>query len=469
MKKFLLTGAAAIIAIAGQAQKEIDVFQVDEMIAQKISSNGLYVCGQDVYGAGVLVVNSQNEAISYYEAMAPGNFNSVANNGLAVGQDLLTNNGAVMFNNKYYVPDALAGNFMSSLDAVTSDATKAVGYMGSNGATYAVPIIMELDENGQAGKLTKLPYPKKDFLGDAPQFVTACTISDDGNTIAGFVTDGSGFYSYPIVFKADEAGKWTTFTPSEPLFNPNNLPIPKFPESLPNETDQDFYAKLDQYWDEMAQVTANSNFALNQMRMSRDGSTLVCCLGYSNPDEGMTDEYSKLAMCIFDLNDMSYKIFESEYNGLTPIQVLADKSIVCFDTNSFTDYIIPAGYTEILTLEEYLKTTYPELVQWMRDNLGVVSVMTSSGYQEMIVAGILSFSEDMSTLAGGYSGLAGNFTYVVRGLNAGVETIVSENNEGKWVVFDLLGNKLLDTTNAEELNSLPKGIFIINGKKVLVK
>lgn len=60
--------------------------------------------------------------------------------------------------------------------------------------------------------------------------------------------------------------------------------------------------------------------------------------------------------------------------------------------------------------------------------------------------------------------------YIVKndsGLSAGIGEIDADNNE--WIVYDITGTKVLETTDANELKTLIKGIYIINGKKVLVR
>lgn len=49
-----------------------------------------------------------------------------------------------------------------------------------------------------------------------------------------------------------------------------------------------------------------------------------------------------------------------------------------------------------------------------------------------------------------------------------VENVGMPENDGHIVVFNLLGIKVLDTTDPSMLGSLPKGIYIVNGKKVAV-
>ena len=54
------------------------------------------------------------------------------------------------------------------------------------------------------------------------------------------------------------------------------------------------------------------------------------------------------------------------------------------------------------------------------------------------------------------------------GLGAGIEDIIA-GEETSWTVYNMTGVKVLDTENAEDLNNLPKGIYIINGNKVIVR
>lgn len=49
-----------------------------------------------------------------------------------------------------------------------------------------------------------------------------------------------------------------------------------------------------------------------------------------------------------------------------------------------------------------------------------------------------------------------------------VEDTIADGETG-WVVYNITGVKVMDTVNAADLNTLPKGIYIINGKKAIVK
>ncbi|MBQ8335903.1 MAG: hypothetical protein IJY44_00030 [Bacteroidaceae bacterium] len=57
--------------------------------------------------------------------------------------------------------------------------------------------------------------------------------------------------------------------------------------------------------------------------------------------------------------------------------------------------------------------------------------------------------------------------YIVKN-ETSIEDIVAED-EKRWTVYDITGVKVLDTEDAEQLNTLQHGIYIINGKKWIVE
>ena len=61
-----------------------------------------------------------------------------------------------------------------------------------------------------------------------------------------------------------------------------------------------------------------------------------------------------------------------------------------------------------------------------------------------------------------------NAAQVALGDGAGVESLVAEPGDGIYRVYNLQGVKVIETQNADEVNALPAGIYIINGKKILL-
>jgi len=53
--------------------------------------------------------------------------------------------------------------------------------------------------------------------------------------------------------------------------------------------------------------------------------------------------------------------------------------------------------------------------------------------------------------------------------NLGVEDIVENQPAGDYIVYDLQGTLRLTTANIDEVNQLPSGVYIVNGKKVVIR
>ena len=54
------------------------------------------------------------------------------------------------------------------------------------------------------------------------------------------------------------------------------------------------------------------------------------------------------------------------------------------------------------------------------------------------------------------------------GLVADIEDITAEGNNG-WTVYSIAGVKVLETTDALDFQVLPKGLYIVNGTKVVIE
>ena len=58
--------------------------------------------------------------------------------------------------------------------------------------------------------------------------------------------------------------------------------------------------------------------------------------------------------------------------------------------------------------------------------------------------------------------------FVAESNEAGIEQITTAPEDGIYRVYNLQGMKVLETPNAYELKNLPKGLYIVNGKKILM-
>ena len=58
--------------------------------------------------------------------------------------------------------------------------------------------------------------------------------------------------------------------------------------------------------------------------------------------------------------------------------------------------------------------------------------------------------------------------YIVKNETTGIEEITTKEDT-ECVVYNVAGIKVLDTKNANDLNTLKNGIYIVNGQKVIKK
>lgn len=53
--------------------------------------------------------------------------------------------------------------------------------------------------------------------------------------------------------------------------------------------------------------------------------------------------------------------------------------------------------------------------------------------------------------------------------NLGVDDIVENQPTGDYIVYDLQGVMRISTADLDEVKQLPAGVYIVNGKKILIK
>ena len=524
MKKILLFASGCLLTSAVMWAAPVPI-EIKELIGMGMSPNGLNVAAQDVYGNTALIDTKTGSVLNTYYSTYPGNGNCVSNNGIFVGQAIDTNaSGVIMKDGTISTPTALQNG--GAVNGITPDGSRACGYVYKFGATYMVPFYIDLDENGEGNEIHYLPYPQKDFLGTTPQFVTAVWISDDGTTILGQMVDDTGFYTCPIIFMETADNEWDYILPSAPMFNPQNLPIPEYPDeenfepkvydfmtaenrakflealkdyeagngsnpmedvstyitmeeyeeyleavdAYNDDPTKYYFSLLDKYWAEMGKLINNSNFTLGVLSMNSTGTVIASTVGYSNDDSGVSDRVDGYGLWMYNLTDESYKIVPTNYPSLIPNQILADGSILCTDVSSLCSFIVYPDTNVVVPLEEYVEQIDPAWAAWMKNNLNKMTVYTIDGqFEEYLCTGNVKLSANKTVLAGGYQGGLGDFTYILQSDNAGIERLAAELKSDLINVYDLTGKRILQTKNSEELLNLSKGFYIINGKKVLVK
>ena len=521
MKSYLPLLLTAVISGQILAQ-ETAPYIIPEAFAVRISQNGNYIVAQDIAGNAIVVNPKETEEL-WYGAYYPGNGNCVTNEGVLVGQSMENSMAVVMKDLEGVVPLSLTAYANSAFDAITPDGSRACGYVANpEVGVLSIPFYCDIAPDGTVGEVNILPYPPKDFFGQTPQFFTAVYISDDGKTIAGTVTDDTGFYSYPIVYTQDASGNWSYNCPSEPLFNPDHLPIPQFPSEegmdLPKqpeitdfmtpekkaEWEQDMadyeatgdpdlnpwtyvayftgedgykafeqaivdynravneiYGKaIDNYWKEMAKVAKYACFIPN-LALSPQGDVLIADLGITD-EEYTTDTYTGYATYKFDLKNGSISVIESEIKNLIPAQITENGTIVTVSSASnelpYNSYMLLPGAEEYISFDEYISRTNPAYLPWLTANLDLLGTG--------VISGVVNFSGNMETMVGGLP-ISNMLSYVIYANNAGIESLESIK-DNTYNVYNLSGIKILTTKEKSEIKALPKGIYIINGKKIIL-
>ena len=128
---------------------------------------------------------------------------------------------------------------MGNANGITPDMSRICGN-ASTGAGLALdedklmvyPCYWDL-KGSSYGQQMALPYPTTDLIGQIPQYVTALSISEDGKTIWGQITSGSGFFREPIVYHQDEQGEWSYEVPLRNLSLPEGIEIIPYPGDGP--------------------------------------------------------------------------------------------------------------------------------------------------------------------------------------------------------------------------------------------
>lgn len=488
------------------------------------------------YGGGGFLNIATGETTEFGDDFHPGVGNAISLDGKVMGYNPPTETLTYWQNGEYYEIEDASTHIWSYANGITPDSKRIVGevtpdnFEGYEGLML-VPCYWDLQDDGTYGKTNFLPCPTTDYTGRKPQYITAVCVSDDGKTICGQVLDYKGAIAQPIVYTQNANGEWNytmlmaeDFKLDENLPpNPGESPLPEDFMSADNR--KDYLAKLSQWWlvngnaenqdwstypDYLDYMNANElaayedaetdwliefqrydnalqryensvpNIGFNDVFVTADGSQYITCGTYREDNKVIYTPY------IINVADGTYQTYPQD--GIRPVlsSVAADGTMLGHYTNKYNiqeAYIMPAGETTFVPLQDYFAIHNPELAQWMKDNLyhemyGMEFDPTIEDYIEVPVdgynTGIPLTTPDMSlfSLAVDVNWDADDaltYGYLFSPGIAGVESLVAEPLDGVYKVYNLQGVKTLETKDATQIESLAKGIYIVNGKKVLVK
>lgn len=264
MKKQLLTLAcASFIACTcfGQTMKKYEGLLFDKM-----SPNGQWTT-QAMQGSVVIFNRVDSVFYKYGEedgmsAYSIGQGNAINNDGIIVG-GISESQPAYWQDGEWnLLPLAEADTVVfNSADAITPDGRRIVGTMActkwdlnASGQMLA-PVVWTKGEDGKYGMYQRLPQPTRDFSGRIPMYITARSISADGKTIFGQISDYSGMYPCLIVYKEDADGNWSYQTLGQELLYKEGTEFPAWPNYEPKQPNIKNYMseqELAQYNEAMA-------------------------------------------------------------------------------------------------------------------------------------------------------------------------------------------------------------------------
>lgn len=138
------------------------------------------------------------------------------------------------------------------------------------------------------------------------------------------------------------------------------------------------------------------------------------------------------------------------------------------------------GWTE---KNEYVAWNYDEVARFISGSGGLkdsfpeeIEALTPYEYTlEMPLETLLSNVTDVQRctvivmVLNTVSGEVMNSAKYVINPEAGVDSLVAEPENGVYKAYNLQGVKMLETKDPSEINNLPKGFYVVNGKKVVVK
>lgn len=133
-----------------------------------------------------------------------------------------------------------SGRLTSIAYGISRDGKRIVGavspdnYDGGIDGLMLIPCYWDVKSDGTYNNPVILPYPAEDLTGRVPQYVTAISISIDGNTIAGQITDFGGMVYQPIVYSFGSDGKWEYSLPQNDLYHPKDFVMPEDPGESPD-------------------------------------------------------------------------------------------------------------------------------------------------------------------------------------------------------------------------------------------
>lgn len=510
MKKLFLLVMAVISTglIHGQVMKELPGLRYHAM-----SENGKWMLSVQQGWIGIL--NTETDEFQEYDdpmiSYDLGLGNMVTNDGFLVGAvDGMPS--ILDIENKKWIPLGLKeGDLRGATQAngITQSRKYIIGGVSINGNSFGrlsmKPVIWTQNEDGTYGPYEELPYPKTDFAGREPQYILTNCISDDGTVIAAQMMMQEN-ECLPLIYHKSEDGTWTYEIYDKEVCEPG-VEFPEYPteepvvpdlynymteeqieaykrdstaykDSLWNYNigesdvmptyypDKRYYAseEANQQFDEdwknyekesnifMEKLQAFREFYAQNVNLSFYGQNAVW-MSPNGKYYATTCEknYSLGDAALFTIGETLQKHdYEDQLYGFC---VTNDGDF--FVSNTGTAYVYPAGSTERVTLVDWLRSKgETEAADWLAERTTGTAICSGDG---RVISGFT-----------GGGGLYDSWIIKLDAQSTGIKDINTEA-DANVKVYDLQGRLVKEGKASEVKNSLRKGIYVINNRKVAVK
>lgn len=239
MKKFLLLAClCSVVSLSGWG---FEAPTAEPNVSwQGISPDGRYLVSN--LSGSLIIVDRVNDTTYSYEESESNSYVTgvgeiVSNTGIVLSSNSVRYNASYWENGEWKEVPVPNPNQTNSLHGITPDGSRIVGNVGAANididasSTMALPAYWDRSSDGTY-TLHTLPYPEKDFIGRVPQYVTATSVSDDGNVIVGQIVDYSGSFNIPLVYTQNADGEWVYTSVLEKYFTIDGE-IPEDPGEAP--------------------------------------------------------------------------------------------------------------------------------------------------------------------------------------------------------------------------------------------
>lgn len=509
MKKLLFLAMTMLSTcfMSAQIMKEIPGLRYHAM-----SENGKWMLSVDNGYIGIL--NTETDELQEYcdgvTGYTLGMGNMVTNDGFLVGNIDGAPSILDIEKKEWKQLPVKKGDTYSSANAITNSRKYIVGYIGNSngfGNTTIEPVIWTMNSDGTYADYEKLPYPEKDFTGVAPQYILPNCISEDG-TVIGAQLVRQDNECLPMIYKKAEDGTWTYEVYDKGLCE-EGTEFPEFPTEEPI---------VPSYYDYLSQEEAG---AYKQDSTEYADSLWAYTIGESTqrptyyPDQKyyMTEEnlnmYNEAWDSYLTLSDeysqklMNFRSFYYEHvtpnfytmngvwlstngkyyattckkgwegtigdaalltvgktselydykDGLSGYCVTNDGDF--FVSDAGTAYVYPANSKEKVTLIDWLRSKgETEAADWLSDKETGIAICSGDG---RVISGYF-----------GAAGIYDSWLIKLDGTPTGITGIEQDGNS-HVKAYDLQGRIVAEGEYNEVRNNLKRGIYIINGRKVVVK